>query len=133
MKRVSCWAPFIFEDVGVTAYKGAAPLIKNSAILEAAAGLLAVEAYHAGEIRTILFSRDLGGPAGLISDLRDAADGPGDKDQGIVGPFPPAPESQANIVPTDVNGLAFSRTFLEVLRIVYLGGESADSASSPTD
>jgi hypothetical protein len=112
---------FIFEDVGVTAYKGAAPLIKDKGILGAAAGLLAVEAYHAGEIRTILAARNLGGPAGQISDLRDLLDQNGDKDQGIVGSFPPAPESTTNIVPTDPNGLAFDRTPLEVLRIVYFG------------
>ena len=107
---------FIFEDVGVTAYKGAARLIDNKDILEAAAGLLAVEAYHAGEIRTLMRSRNLISEAKKISDLRDSVDGPTNLDQGIVL------DGKVNIVPTDENGLAFSRTEGQVLKIVYLGG-----------
>lgn len=110
-------AAFIFEDVGVTAYKGAARFLENKDYLEAAAGILAVEAYHAGEIRTLLYQRGLVKEAGAISDLRDAADGKGDRDQGIVR------KKKANIVPTDANGIAFSRSPEQVLKIVYLGGD----------
>jgi hypothetical protein len=125
---------FIFEDVGVTAYKGAARLLSNPNILEAAAGLLAVEAYHAGAVRTVLFSRGAVEQAQKISDLRDAADGAGDMDQGIVaraGDNGPTPVGNANIVPTDENGLAYSRTAAQVLNIVYLGGAAANFGFFP--
>jgi hypothetical protein len=117
---------YIFEDVGVTAYKGAARLLTDDrpgGVLDTAAGILAVEAYHAGEIRTVLYSRkDQPVAAGLtveqvakaISDLRGSVGG--GKDQGItLG-------GKANIVVADANGVAFGRSTAEVLAIVYLGG-----------
>lgn len=111
-------AAFIFEDVGVTAYKGAAPFIQNKTFLDAAAGLLAVEAYHAGIIRTTLYAEGRNPfvfpNVQRISDARDSLDGPTDLDQGI------GDQSTANLVPTDANALAFSRTTGQVLNIVYL-------------
>ena len=107
---------FVFEDVGVTAYKGAAPLLDSKAILAAAAGILAVEAYHAGEIRTLLIANGLGDEGNKISDVRDQLDGAGDKDQG------PLRAGRVNVVPTNANGLVFTRSTTEVLRIVYAGG-----------
>ena len=111
---------FIFEDVGVTAYKGASPLIQNKTFLEAAAGILAVEAYHAGLVRTVLYSKGVQTPslitaAGAISDARDSLDNSVDDDQGIAGSG-----GVSNIVPTDNNGIAFSRSYGDVLNIVYL-------------
>lgn len=41
----------IFEDIGVTAYGAAAPLIQSSTVLGYAARILAVEALHSGNIR----------------------------------------------------------------------------------
>ncbi len=42
----------LMEDVGITAYNGAAPLIKSKVFLQAAAGILAVEAHHMGMARS---------------------------------------------------------------------------------
>ncbi|ANY10003.1 ferritin-like domain-containing protein [Pseudonocardia sp. HH130630-07] len=113
---------FIFEDVGVTAYKGAAPLVANKTFLEAAAGILAVEAYHAGLVRTLLLQGGAADTVGKISDARDSLDGPDDLDQGIVDR-----NGNANIVPTDENSIAFSRTPGQVLNIAYLNPASVTS------
>jgi hypothetical protein len=108
-------AAFLFEDVGVTAYKGAAPLITNKTYLEAAAGILAVEAYHAGIVRSALYAKGLRSQVQKLSNARDSLDGTStDDDQGL------GTKKSANIVPTDNNGLAYSRSAANVLNIVYL-------------
>ena len=122
-------AAYIFEDVGVTAYHGAAPFITNKDYLNAAAGILAVEAYHAGLIRTVLFGKGFFKQTALISNLRGTLDGVGIDDQG-VGPDQSTkaggPRTLSNIVPSDANGIAFGRTPRQVLNIVY-GAASATS------
>jgi len=116
---------FIFEDVGVTAFKGAAKLLANKDFLDAAAGILAVEAYHAANIRVNLLNRGLAAAANAISDARDSLDGASDIDQGITM------GGVANIVPTDANGIAFSRTTQQVLNIVYLNPKGAPGGFFP--
>jgi len=140
---------FIFEDVGVTAYKGAAPLLTSKAYLEAAAGLLAVEAYHAAIVRTTLYGKGIATPslrtsADAISRARDSLDGGGanttifgtnDLDQGISSysatPINLASTQAAvtvsNIVPLDSNGVAYSRSASQVLNIVYLNSGAASA------
>ncbi|WP_294195746.1 ferritin-like domain-containing protein [uncultured Sphingomonas sp.] len=127
---------FIFEDVGVTAYKGAAPLLSNKTYLEAAAGILAAEAYHAGIVRTVLYAKGMSTASLItattkISDARDLLDGSpanddvrgigADDDQGLVGS-----NNAANLVPANVNAIAYSRSSEQVHNIVYLNATGAN-------
>ncbi len=127
---------FIFEDVGVTAYHGAAPLLTTPAYLDAAAGIMAVEAYHAGLIRTVLYGMDAGNPglginasATKIANARALLDGTSTStaDDVGLGTVSVALNGTSNnytaatIVDADVNALAFSRTTAQVLKIVYAG------------
>jgi hypothetical protein len=126
----------LLTDVGVTAYKGAARFIENKTFLEASAGILAVEAYHSGLLRTLLYRRGLDTAAIFtqfqqVSDARDALDGTADLDQGIANGSGPVMNGQAardteasNIVPTDNNGIVFGRTTAQVLNIAYLNRAS---------
>jgi hypothetical protein len=102
---------FVFEDVGVTAYHGAAPLISSTAILAAAAGIVGTEAYHAGAIRTLI--AQMGGAtltaATKIQALRAAAGG------GAETTLTPT-----TIVNADSNSISYDRTPSQVLHIVYL-------------
>lgn len=116
---------FIFEDVGVTAFKGAARLLANKDTLEAAAGVLAVEAYHAATVRLLLLQRGLATSANAISDARDSLDGGSDLDQGILVNGLP------NLVPTDANSIAYSRTAQQVINIVYLSPTGAPGGFFP--
>jgi hypothetical protein len=114
----------LFEDVGVTGYAGAVPLLKKKEFVEAAAGILAVEAYHMGMARSQLYEmgEKAQKAANAVSSARDKIDGPEDKDQGIER------NGKANFVPSNPDGIAFRRTPQEVLRIVYLTDKSGVSS-----
>jgi hypothetical protein len=134
---------YIFEDVGVTAYKGAAPLITNATFLEAAAGILAVEAYHAAIVRSTLYRKGIETPTSqlieattAISRARDSLDGRPTEDlvRGIapnddfgVAPTTTSDGTVANIFPGNVNGIAYSRSAGQTLNIVYLTASQTTS------
>lgn len=147
---------YIFEDVGVTAYKGASStLIFTAGFQEATAGLLAAEAYHAGLIRTTLYQKGLATPslrtgADAISDARDRLDGvrtatatptptPSPTPTATATSLPTGVDARdldqgitgtatmSNIVPADANGIAFSRTVGQVLNITFLNNAPVTS------
>lgn len=114
---------YVFEDVGVTAYSGAAPLITDKGYLAAASGILAVEAYHAGAIRGLLYERGAAQQTVDISAVRAAVSGVGD--EGVVV------NGAVNIVDADSNSIAYARTPAEVLDIVYLGSSATPGGFFP--
>ena len=130
---------YIFEDVGVSAYHGAAPLITDKNYLDKAAGILAVEAYHAGLIRLILFQRDQGPATAAISKVRSQLDGTENRstldDEGVGNTGNPhivlcSDEHNGTLLggypnpPPGNNAIAYDRTPRQVLNIVY-GGVNA--------
>ena len=133
-------AAYVFEDVGVTAYHGAAPLITDKSYLDKAAGILAVEAYHAGLIRTVLFQAGAMQQTAAISKLRAQLDGTyGTQnldDQGVGNLQYPHitlasdPQNGSTVLggypnpPPGNNSIAYDRTTRQVLNIVY-GGVNA--------
>jgi hypothetical protein len=93
-----------FEDVGVSAYGGAAPLIQSKVILGYAARILATEAEHTGNLR-------------LHAALYQATTTPVD----AIDILPPP--SGKRYISVDSQGLTPIRTPGQVLYIVY-GGKS---------
>jgi hypothetical protein len=143
---------YIFEDVGVTAYHGAAGSITSSSNLSAAVGIHAVEAYHAGLVRTAINALDnntgtLTKITQQISAFRSLLANPtsapttqmtdgglkGADDQGIDNTVKVALNTSSatfastTIVDADNNSIGFARTPQQILSIVT--GTSPAAAS----
>lgn len=104
----------VFEDVGVTAYGGAAPLISNKDILATAVRIGLVEALHAGNIRLQVAEEGL-------PDL-----GPVDAFDIVVG-SPARPG--ARLISASPEGLVSVRTPSQVLSILYGPGAPAGTSA----
>jgi hypothetical protein len=134
---------YIFEDVGVTAYHGAAGALTSSANLGYAGGILAVEAYHAGLVRTSINYLDGGtgtltGYTQKISAFRSSLANPSSSpttqttdggiknadDQGIDNTQMVALQGSSATYPSttildaDNNSICFARTPQQILAIV---------------
>ena len=146
--------------VGVSAYHGAAPLIiGKTTILPVAAGILAVEAYHAGLIRTSLAAADAAGTyfpvgtlatlTGILSNFRNGAaqakaqvpnnpEDPNPDDYGLATQMVTlnagaVVASQIVDVPpasAPAPGTAFARNTSQVLNIVTAGGAVAGAKAT---
>ena len=108
---------FIFEDVGVTAYHGAAKLLTSKSNLTAAAEIHAVEAYHAASIRAqiVLAGSTAISTANAVENVRSMLGGGNETTLSATG-----------IVAADsTNSIGFERTTDQVLHIVYGTGGGA--------
>jgi hypothetical protein len=101
----------IFEDIGVSAYGGAAGLLTTPAIITTAARILAAEAEHVASIRTQLSILNISTAA------LDAAD--------LIGPPVGGKTQVLSLNPS--NGLPATRTYGEVLYLAFGGKENATS------
>ena len=101
-----------FEDLGVSAYAGAAKLIRNPAILEAAARIAITEGQHAGLFRYLVGLANTAVPQVDESDV------------------PPPGSPNGRLFQVDGNGLSTVRSAGEVLRVAY-GGNAARGGFFP--
>ena len=95
----------IFEDIGVTAYGGAAYLLTTPIVIQTAARILAVESQHVGTLHTQIARLNIASPT------LDGAD---------LVPPPTGPQTQyLSVNPS--NGLPALRSVPQVLNLAYGG------------
>jgi hypothetical protein len=101
----------IFEDIGVSAYGGAAGLLSTTAIITTAARILATEAQHVASIRTQL---------SILNISTSALDG--------ADLLPPPTGGKTQVLSINPpNGLPATRTYGEVLYLAFGGKANATS------
>jgi hypothetical protein len=129
---------YLLTDVGLSAYIGGSTLITSKTYLQAAAGILATEAYHASILRTSLYALGVEGASALggtvtlaqdpfqatqaISAARAKLDGTNSDDHGIgTAAAPTLPNADPN------TSICYGRTPQQVLNVVYLNAGAVNS------
>jgi hypothetical protein len=129
---------YLLTDVGLSAYIGGSTLISSKTYLQAAAGILATEAYHASILRYSLYTLGVEGGAALggnvtvatnpftatqaIAAARAKLDGTNSDDHGIgAAGSPTIPNADPN------TSVCYGRTPQQVLNVVYLNGSAVSS------
>jgi hypothetical protein len=106
----------IFEDIGVSAYGGAAHLLTTPIVIQTAARILATESQHVGTLHTQIARLNIPSP------MLDGAD---------LVPPPTGPQNQyLSINPS--NGLPALRSVTQVLNLAYGGAGLTQGAFFPT-
>lgn len=106
----------IFEDIGVSAYAGAAYLLETQMVIQTAARILAVEAQHVGTLHTQIARLNIPSP------VLDGAD--------LV---PPPTGSQVQYLSVNPsNGLPALRSVKQVLHLAYGGTGLTQGGFFPT-
>ncbi len=108
---------FAFEDVGVTAYHGAATLLTSKTILAAAVLIHAVEAYHAGEVRSLIAA--MAAMPGASQTYLNAANAISGVRASLGGGMETTLSTSSIVAADPTNSIGYSRTYSEVLNIVY--------------
>ncbi len=105
----------IFEDIGVSAYGGAAFLLKTPLVIQTAARILATESQHVGTLHTQIARLNIASP------ILDGAD---------VVPPPTGPQTKYLSI-NPANGLPAVRSVAEVLTLAYGGANRTKGAFFP--
>jgi hypothetical protein len=132
------------EENGATGNKGLAGILGNPVLATSVAGLATSATAFATMERMLLWQRrtNIVEPFGetvqqvfaRLSAMRDRLDGPPLTDQGLVNTDPrhiAVPADAVNMVPTDIRGITFNRTPLQVINIVTRGAPDGKGAFFP--
>ncbi|KDP46896.1 hypothetical protein JCGZ_24105 [Jatropha curcas] len=132
-------ASYVIPYVGLVGYVGTIPELADSNARRLVSGLLAVEAGQDAVIRSLLYeiadkkvepyNVTVAEFTDLISGLRNKLAATGNKDEGLTVPKELGAEKkiESNILSADANSVSYSRTPMEILRVVYGSGNESQA------